>query len=198
MFFGDDDYRAYLDLIAGAARRSGTEIWAYCAMPDHVHFIMTPSREDDLRATFAEAHRRYTARIHARLKVTGHLWQGRFSSTVMDERHLLAAARYLQMNPVKVGMVARAADWRWWSAAAYMAGKDDGVVTTGPLLVRIKDFPAFLEAAEDDVALRALQRSYSTGRPVGGDEWIRQLELDTGRVLAPARRGPKPKVTAPA
>src|SRR5277367_5350031 len=94
VFFSDGDYRFYLDLIASAARRSGTAIWAYCLMPNHVHFIMVPSQADGLRATFAEAHRRYTARVHARERWTGHLWQGRFSSTAMDERHLLAAARY--------------------------------------------------------------------------------------------------------
>ena len=92
VFFRDDDYQAYLDLIASAAQRSGTAIASYVLMPNHVHFLMIPTREDDLRATFAEAHRRYTARIHARERWTGHLWQGRFSSTAMDGRHFLAAA----------------------------------------------------------------------------------------------------------
>lgn len=156
VFFGDEDYQAYLDLIAGAAKRSGTEIWANCLMPNHVHFIMTPATPDGLRATFAEAHRRYAARIHTRLKVTGHLWQGRFSSTAMD----------------------------------------DGVVTVGPLLGRIDDFAAFLAAGEDEEALSVLQRSYSTSRPVGSEDWIRQLELQTQRTLAPAKRGPKPKAGA--
>ena len=68
VFFGDDDYRAYLDLVGAAARRAGTEIWAYCLMPNHVHFILAPSHEDGLRAVLSEAHRRYTARINARLK----------------------------------------------------------------------------------------------------------------------------------
>ena len=76
VFFEDDDYRRYLALIAEAARRAETSIWAYCLMPNHVHFIMVPSDADGLRRTFAEAHRRYTALIHARLKWTGHLWQG--------------------------------------------------------------------------------------------------------------------------
>ena len=98
-------------------------------MPNHVHFIMVPATPDGLRATFAEAHRRYTARINARLKVTGHLWQGRFSSTAMDERHLLAAARYVPMNPVRAGLTRRAQDWPWSSARAHLAGKDDGVTT---------------------------------------------------------------------
>jgi putative transposase len=85
--------RAYLALIAGAARKSGTGIWASCLMPNPVHFIRAPSSKDGLRQTCAEAHRRYTVRINARLRQTGHLWQGRFSSVVMDEPHFIAAAR---------------------------------------------------------------------------------------------------------
>ncbi len=193
VFFGDDDYRAYLDLISRAAKASETEIWAYCLMPNHVHFIMTPSHVDGLRATFAEAHRRYSARIHSRLKLTGHLWQGRFSSTAMDERHLMAAARYVAMNPVAAGMTRRAQDWPWSSAKAQLAGDDDGVVVTAPLLARIGDFAGMLAGAEDEVATRALLASRTTGRPVGAADWIKALETGTGRSLAPARRGPKPK-----
>jgi putative transposase len=68
-----------------------------------MHFIMTPSTEDGLRQTFAEAHRRHTVRINTHFGQTGHLWQGRFSSVVMDEPHLMAAARYVAMNPVRAG-----------------------------------------------------------------------------------------------
>ncbi len=196
VFFGDDDYRAYLDLIGEAARRSGTGIWAYCLMPNHVHFIMTPSHEDGLRATFAEAHRRYTARIHARERWTGHLWQGRFSSTCMDERHLIAAARYVPMNPVRARLAQRAQDWPWSSARAHLQGRDDGVVTVRPLLDRIGDFAALLEAAEDEAAVTAIRRSRTTGRPVGAAAWIRALEARSGRTLAAGRRGPKPRPKA--
>jgi putative transposase len=196
VFFGDDDYRAYLDLIAIAARRSGTEVWAYCLMPNHVHFIMTPSGVDGLRATFAEAHRRYTARIHARLKCTGHLWQGRFSSTAMDERHLMAAARYVPMNPVRAKLVRRAEDWPWSSARAHLAGRDDGIVTVGPLLDRIGDFAGLLAADEDEPAVMAIRHSRTTGRPVGAEAWLRSLEATTNRSLAPAKRGPKPRAVS--
>ncbi len=71
VFFEDDDYRAYLALIAAAAVRAKTEIWSYCLMPNHVHFVMAPATPDGLRQTFAEAHRRYTGRIHARFNWTG-------------------------------------------------------------------------------------------------------------------------------
>ena len=81
VFFNDGDYAADLDLISKAAKALGTEIWAWCLMPNPVHFIMMPGHEDGLRATFAEAHRRYSAHIHARLKLAGRLLQGRSSST---------------------------------------------------------------------------------------------------------------------
>jgi putative transposase len=76
-------------LIAAAARRAGAEIWAYCPMPNPVHLIVTPTNQDGLRATFAEAHRRHTGAINARFRWTGHLFQGRFGAVVMDEPHLL-------------------------------------------------------------------------------------------------------------
>jgi putative transposase len=75
VFFKADDYRLYRRLIGAAARRAGAAIWAYCLMPNHVHLIVAPADEDGLRATFAEAHRRYTGNINARFRWTGHLFQ---------------------------------------------------------------------------------------------------------------------------
>jgi putative transposase len=97
------------------------------------------------------------------------------------------------MNPVAAGMVRRAQDWPWSSARAHLAGADDGVVTTAPLLARIVDFAGMLAGAQDDAAIQALLASRTTGRPVGAADWIKALEAQTDRRLAPARRGPKPK-----
>jgi REP element-mobilizing transposase RayT len=91
VFFEEGDYELYLDLLGEAAVRSGTEIWCYCLMPNHVHLVAVPSDKDGLRQTFADAHRRYTGYINARSRATGHLWQGRFGSVVMDEAHLFYA-----------------------------------------------------------------------------------------------------------
>jgi len=76
--------------------------------PIDSHIIIVPSDEDGLRRTFADAHRRYTGYINARMRVTGHLWQGRFGSVVMDEEHLSHAVRYVSLNPVRAGLVERA------------------------------------------------------------------------------------------
>jgi putative transposase len=87
VFFAADDYRLYRRLVAAAARRAGADVRAYCLMPNHVHLIVIPADADGLRATFAEAHRRYTGAINARFRWTGHLFQGRFGAVVMDEPH---------------------------------------------------------------------------------------------------------------
>lgn len=189
VFFEDGDWRFYLKLVGEAAKAAGVEIWAYCLMPNHVHFIVTPSGEDGLRRTFAEAHRRYTSWINHRHGWTGHLWQGRFSSTVMDEHHLMNAIRYIALNPVRGGLAARPSDWPWSSVAAHLAGRDDGVVTVRPVLDRIEGFSGFLDEPPDDLAVKALRASYSTGRPVGSKFWLQRLEADSGRTLAPAPRG---------
>ena len=103
-FFGDDDYQAYMDLMTEWCGHHGNEVWAYCLMPNHVHPVVVPSSEDGFRRGIGEAHRRYSRRINFREGWRGHLWQGRFGSYVMDEKHLLAAVRYIEMNPVRAGM----------------------------------------------------------------------------------------------
>src|SRR3954471_19281445 len=91
-FLEDGDYALYLDLLADGAERAGVEIWSYCLMPNHVHLIAVPRDADGLRRCFRFVHRHYTGYINARLRVTGHLWQGRFSSIAMDDGAALRRA----------------------------------------------------------------------------------------------------------
>jgi putative transposase len=191
-FFEDGDFALYRELLSDAARKAGTQIWSYCLMPNHVHLIVVPGDEDGLRRTFADAHRRYTGFINARHRWSGHLWQGRYGAVAMDEVHLIHAARYVALNPVRARLCDRADEWPWSSARAHLAAKDDPLVTVVPLLERIGDFATFLGAEEDQQATRALRVAETTGRPVGGAEWIEQMEQRTGRSLARRKPGPKP------
>ena len=127
-FFCDEDYGAYLELMAEWCQRYGVEIWAYCLMPNHAHLIAVPDSQDGLRRAIGEAHRRYTRRVNFREKWRGHLWQGRFASFVLDDYHLFAATRYVERNPVRAGLVDRPEDYHWSSAAAHLAGQDDRLV----------------------------------------------------------------------
>lgn len=193
-FFGADDYALYLDLLASASAQHGVEIWAYCLMPNHVHIVAVPRDEDGLARTFRYVHRHYTGYVNARMRVTGHLWQGRFSSVAMDEAHLFAALRYVALNPVRARLVAKAEDWSWSSVHAHFAGQDDHVVSVAPALERVGDFKAFLgEAFDEAITYAALRKAETLGRPVGSAEWLDDMEARTGLALKPRKRGPKPK-----
>lgn len=133
-FFTDEDYQAYIALLAEWCQKCGVEIWAYCLMPNHVHLIAVPESDDGLRRGIGEAHRRYSRMINFRQNWRGHLWQGRFASFPMDETYLLAAARYVEMNPVSAQLAPDAASWAWSSARAHLVGMDDGLVNVAPLL----------------------------------------------------------------
>ncbi|MEO5597450.1 MAG: transposase [Novosphingobium sp.] len=191
-FFEDGDFALYLDLLAEAAQRAHSEVWAYCLMPNHVHVVLTPADADGLRRTFGELHRRYTGYINARRRTTGHLWQGRYGSVAMDEQHFVTALRYVALNPVRARLVERAQDWEWSSTRALIAGQDDTVVKVAPALERVGDFAAFLgEDFDEALGYAALRKAESVGRPVGSPEWLADMEERTGMVLARQRRGPK-------
>jgi len=192
-FFGEDDYQAYLELMAESCKNHGVEIWAYCLMPNHVHLVVVPPSQEALVGAIGEAHRQYSRRINSRKGWRGHLWQGRFASTVMDESYLLAAARYVELNPVRARLVKRPENWPWSSATAHLAGKDDALVTTAPLLDRVEDWQAFLDTGlskEEGARIRYGER---TGRPLGSDDFLVGLEKRLNRRLRPRKRGPKPK-----
>jgi putative transposase len=192
-FFGADDYVAYRELMAEWYRPCGVGVWAYCPMPNHVHLIAVPTSEDGLRRTVGEAHRRYTRRVNFRERWRGHLWQGRFASFVLDDYHLLTAARYVEMNPVRARLVARAKEYRWSSAGAHLAGRDDALVKVGPLLSMTGNWRVFLGKATSVAVRSRLQRHERTGRPLGDDEFIARLKATVNRVLTPRKAGRKPK-----
>ena len=115
-------------------------------MPNHVHLILVPNDEDGLRRALSVVHRRYAGHVHARLKRTGHFWQGRFGCVAMDESHLGAALRYVALNPVRAGLAERATDWPWSSIHAHLGQIDDGITNRDPVLSRYPDFAALLAA----------------------------------------------------
>jgi putative transposase len=188
-FFNDGDYSAYLELMGDWCREEGVEIWGYCLMPNHIHLIAVPSVEQSLRRAIGEAHRRYTRRINFREKWRGYLWQGRFASFVMDEPHLIAAARYVELNPVRAGLVPDAGEWPWSSAGPHLKGRDDCLVRTAPLLAMIPDWRALLNSAVREEELRDLREHGRTGRPLGSASFLDRLETMVGRILRPQKGG---------
>ena len=174
-FFVDGDYAAYLELMADWCGRNGVGIWAYCLMPNHVHLIAVPASEAGLRLAIGEAHRRYTRRINFRKRWRGHLWQGRFASYVLDDYYLLAAARYVELNPVRAGLVRRAEQWPWSSAAAHLAGRDDALAQVAPLLEVVRDWRRFLSELGPEGLPARLRTHENTGRPLGNEAFVARL-----------------------
>jgi len=193
IFFEDGDHEVYLDLLAEQTLKADVAVWAYCLMPNHVPLILKPGHADDLGRAVGEAHRRYTNFINARGRWTGHLFQSRFASVVLDDLHLIRAVRYVSLNPVRARLVARPEDWKWSSVRAHLAGVDDALVTVRPVLDRIPHLKALLLQgnAEDDFS--ELRRAESTGRPLGAPEFVAGLESLLGRKIARRAPGRKPE-----
>jgi putative transposase len=189
-FFCDEDYLAYITLMAQWCGKHEVEIWAWCLMPNHVHLIAVPHTEVGLARAIGEAHRRYTLHINNRENWRGHLWQERFASFPLDDRHLLAAARFIEMNPVAAGLAVQPGAYRWSSARAHLRGEADGLVNAAPLLGLVSNWATILTLSSEE-ELDLLHRHERTGRPLGEEPFLDQLEQRLGRRLRPQKPGPK-------
>jgi putative transposase len=154
---------------------------------------VTPADADGLRAIFAEAHRRYTGAINARFRWTGHLFQGRFGAVVMDEPHLLAAARYIALNPVVAGLVCRAEEWPWSSTRAQLTGEDDELAAVAPLRARVPDFAALLALPTDAATTTRIERAPPSAARWGGRNGSRCSSVGSAALWHPQTR---PKATS--
>jgi putative transposase len=190
-FFNDGDYHEYISLMSASCDLHGVEIWAYCLMSNHVHLIAVPEKPESLRHAIGEAHRRYTRSINFRHDWRGHLWQERFASFPMNETYLLAAARYVELNPVRAHITTDPLSYPWSSARSHVLGQDDELVKVKPLLDLIPDWQAFLKEGIEEKESQSIRRHERTGRPLGDESFINRIENAANRVLRKQKPGPK-------
>ncbi len=119
VFLDESDRNQYLEWVRDYSIKYGLSILTYCLMRNHVHFIAIPSKEDSLAKTFNAAHMRYSQYFNKKLRQKGHIWQGRFYSCILDEAHLILAARYIERNPVRAGIVEK--PWQNWNSGKTVA-----------------------------------------------------------------------------
>jgi len=204
VFFSDDDRRTYLAWLRQYAAEFALEIWAYCLMSNHVHLLAVPRHPDSLAMAVGRTHMRYARRVNREHGWSGHLWANRFHSTPLDGAHLWMAAKYIETNPVRAGVVRRAEQYAWSSARAHagVGVRRARGAAADPLLSPRRPFPdpdrvgnwsAWLAAGPQDEVVRAIRVNTSTGRPCGSARFVARLERRLGRTLAPQKRGPKPK-----
>ncbi len=193
VFFNDEDYQAYLDLLSEWCLHEGVEVWAYCLMPNHVHLMVVPHSPEGLAGAIGETHRRYTRRVNFREQWRGYLWQGRFASFPMEGPYAVACARYIELNPVRAGLVKKPEAWRWSSSGAHLRGEYGAIIRSPKPLGSPQEWASLLKGGLAEAEAEAIRRCERTGRPLGSDRFIERLEGRLGRTLKPQKPGRKKK-----
>jgi putative transposase len=190
VFEEEADFRRYLGWLQEYAGRYHIDIWAYCLMPNHVHYVCVPKSEGALARTFNTLHMKYAQYFHVKKGVTGHLWRARFLSCILDDQGVFEEVRFIENNPVRAGLVVRAEDYPWSSARHHVLGESDPVLCDGCFLTdEIKDWREYLAGGGAEPVLARTWQSMKTGRPAGDEEFVRGLEAIAGRRLTPLPRG---------
>jgi REP-associated tyrosine transposase len=201
VFFNDADRSFYLMLLRKNGDRYKMRIAGYCLMGNHVHLAAIPQNEAALARAIGQTHNEYARWLNLRREVAGHLWQNRYYSCPMDEGHQWEALRYIELNPVRAGLVGRAVDWEWSSARAHVCGADASGLLDWADWHERWSCDSWREALdlgfENAALLDRIREATRSGRPAGSAEFIERLERAAGRALRPRKRGPKPKASAP-
>lgn len=186
------DYQMMLDMLDESARRFGVAIHAYVLMDNHFHLLATPQTTEGLPQMMQAVGRRYVRYFNDRHQRTGTLWEGRYKSTLIQtERYLLACMAYIDLNPVRAGMVAQPRDYPWSSHAHYIGLAQDRLLTPHPLVWALGNTPFAREAAYADLVQagistgqqQVLTDSALRGWALGEPEFVNNLQkLTTRRV----------------
>jgi len=191
VFFPSADGRTYLECLATYSAQARARILAYCLMDNHIHLVAVPDEPHSLAVALRCAHGRYARYRNARRNRTGHLWQNRFYSCPLDQRHLWIALRYVERNPVRANLVARPEQYCWSSTAAHLGSARTPEFLDWEFHAETggaERWAALLAGPEELIDIRALQSGTFTGRPVGEPGFIASLEELPGRPLA-SRQG---------
>jgi putative transposase len=187
VFLDSDDRIQYIAWIKEYSLKYGLKILAYCLMQNHVHFIAIPLKDDSLAKTFNSSHMRYSQYFNRKLKQRGHLWQGRFYSCILDEPHLIVAARYVERNPVRAGLVEKPWQWPWSSAAFHTGQKETNDVELGDLLsivgMSYDSWRRYLDEIDKINFIQDIRKYTFTGRPLGRAAFIKKMEEKFGKRL---------------
>jgi putative transposase len=198
VFYSDADHRTYLSWLREYTTEHEVDVLAYCLMSNHTHLVLVPAARNSLHLALRRLHLRYAQRVNRAHDWRGHLWQGRYFASVLDESYLWAAIRYVELNPVRAGMVERAEDYPWSSARAHCGMRADPVLCAKPQWKRqisaVADWSAWLQEGLARAELETLRRNGPKGLPCGTEQFIDDLEQRTGRCLRSRPRGPRPKL----
>ena len=198
VFAHEDDYGVYLNALGDACARFGCALHAYVLMTNHVHLLITPGDGAGLGRVMQSVGRRYVGYFNAAYGRTGTLWEGRYRATLIDsERYLLACMRYVELNPVRAGMVRRPRDYPYSSHGGNALGRGDPLITPHDLYGRLGAAPeerrrayrALFRGRLGAETLREIREATNKAWVLGGDRFRDKVERLTQRRAAPKPRG---------
>lgn len=179
MFHKPADYDAFERVLAEAHRREPMRVLAYCLMPNHWHLVLWPNDDGQLSSFMRWLTHTHTQRYHAHYHTsgTGHLYQGRFKSFVVQEdAHLLRVCRYVERNALRANLVVRAEEWRWSSLWRRTRGDEKAKALLHPWpLPEPADWIDTVNQPESETELSALRRSLRRGCPLGEETWVKAM-----------------------
>lgn len=198
VFYHKNDYRAYLRWLAEGAEKHGCRVHAYVLMTNHVHILVTPQIPTAISLLIQYLGRYYATYINRTYGKTGSLWEGRHKGCIIDsEQYLLACMRYIELNPVRAGMVDKPSDYEWSSYHANAIGQNDKVVFPHSLYLslaeqqeaRLHAYRELFRHSFEPEQVHNIRATVQTGTPLGNDCFREQIEQTLGCKVGQARRG---------
>lgn len=192
VFDNKENYKQYSEWINEYAIEHGIDVVAYCLMSNHVHFIVIPSKEDSLAKLFNTVHMRYSHYINRKRKLKGHLWQGRFYSCILDDKHLYRAIRYVETNPVRANIVKCAENYSYSSARDHLGLRDKSSIKLKKYKeIKEQEWKEYLKDCDLE-AVEEIGLKTKRGLVFGTDKFIKKLENRLNRSLKCLAQG-RPK-----
>jgi len=185
VFFEAQDYLEYLKILKRVSDACHCAIHAYVLMTNHIHFLLTPDAGDSISRLFQECGRQYVGYINHTYRRRGTLWEGRHKGIIVESTaYLLTCRRYIELNPVRAGLVARPEDYRWSSYAANALGEDNCIICPHDEYVhlgqthpqRLEAYRALCNAELTTEALGRIRNCTQSGTPMGSERFKEQRE----------------------
>ena len=185
VFFDDHDRQSYLSYLKHYTEKFNVSVWAYCLMPNHVHLLAVPHQEGALALGIGRTNMVYTRYLNRKYLRSGRIWQNRFYSCIVEsDAYLWAVARYIEINPVKAGLVASAAEYEWSSARFHLEGRTEPLLATSGWLHEDQraEYGQFVLAKDDKIA-DIIKQATRSGRPLCTSTGLTKLERRLGRTF---------------
>ena len=197
-FFAEEDYRFYLYWLRKGAQKYGCDIHAYVLMTNHVHLLLTPHGKTSASGLMQSLGRRYVQYVNRIYKRSGTLWEGRFKASLVNaEEYLLLCYRYIELNPVRAGMVQDPGAYPWSSYRSHALGECDELIRDHDLYLalgtqaseRQRAYRELFRSQLDEAALTEIRKAASRELVLGNERFRQKVEAALGKRVEPRKRG---------